>query len=116
MRSAVPAALSVFSQAEAVEISAIASQIVPSDGSPGAREAGVSIPEQCRDELDLDKGAPVAVLRIGEGLVRIPEQNRFRILCDSIAPVLDRRQLSSTDIKARSLICEWPTARATTAV
>jgi hypothetical protein len=41
MRSAAPAALSVLSPAEATEISAIASQIIPSDGSPGAREAGV---------------------------------------------------------------------------
>lgn len=41
MRSAAPAALSVLSPAEAAEISAIANQIIPSDGSPGAREAGV---------------------------------------------------------------------------
>jgi len=41
MRSAAPAALSVLSPAEAMEISAIASQIIPSGESPGAREAGV---------------------------------------------------------------------------
>ncbi|MGA3073590.1 MAG: gluconate 2-dehydrogenase subunit 3 family protein [Bryobacteraceae bacterium] len=41
MRSAAPAALSVLRAAEAMEISAIASQIIPSGESPGAREAGV---------------------------------------------------------------------------
>jgi gluconate 2-dehydrogenase gamma chain len=41
MRSAETATFTVFSPAEALEISAIASQIIPSDDSPGAREAGV---------------------------------------------------------------------------
>jgi gluconate 2-dehydrogenase gamma chain len=41
MRSADPAALSTLSSEEAKEIEAIAGQIIPSDGSPGAREAGV---------------------------------------------------------------------------
>jgi len=41
MRPAGPVALRIFSAAEAAEISAIASQIIPSDESPGAREAGV---------------------------------------------------------------------------
>ncbi|MGA2431799.1 MAG: AbrB/MazE/SpoVT family DNA-binding domain-containing protein [Candidatus Acidiferrum sp.] len=58
----------------------------------------LTIPKQYRDELGLDTGAPVAVLRIGEGLMLIPEQNRFRILCDSIASVLARRQLSPADL------------------
>ena len=58
----------------------------------------LTIPKQYRDELGLDTGAPVAVLRIGEGLILIPEQNRFRILCDSIASVLERRQISPTDL------------------
>ena len=44
----------------------------------------LTIPKQYRDELGLATGAPVAVLRIGEGLMLIPEQNRFRILCESI--------------------------------
>src|SRR5260370_663825 len=57
----------------------------------------LTIPKQYRDELGLDTGAPVAVLRIGEGLLLISEQNRFRILCDSIASVLEHRQLSPAD-------------------
>lgn len=41
MRSPAPAAFSAFGAAEAAEISAIANQIIPSGGSPGASEAGV---------------------------------------------------------------------------
>ncbi|MBZ5596466.1 MAG: gluconate 2-dehydrogenase subunit 3 family protein [Acidobacteriia bacterium] len=41
MRAAKPAALTVLSSEEAQEIEAITSQIIPTDDSPGAREAGV---------------------------------------------------------------------------
>ena len=58
----------------------------------------LTIPKQYRDELGLDAGASVAVLRVGEGLMLIPEQNRFRILCESIASVFERRQLTPTDL------------------
>ena len=58
----------------------------------------LTIPKQYRDELGLDTGAPVAVLRIGEALMLIPEQNRFRLLCESIASVIERRQLTPADL------------------
>ncbi len=58
----------------------------------------LTIPKLYRDELGLDTGAPVAVLRIGEGLMLIPEQKRFRSLCESIASVLERRQLNAADL------------------
>lgn len=58
----------------------------------------LTIPKLYRDELGLDAGAPVAVLRIGEGLMLIPEQTRFRNLCESIASVLERRQLEPADL------------------
>src|SRR5437879_4913090 len=58
----------------------------------------LTIPKQYRDELGLDTGAPVAVLRIGEGLMLIPEQNRFRILCESIASVLEHRRIAPADL------------------
>ena len=57
-----------------------------------------AIPKQYRDDLGLGAGASVAVLRVGEGLMLIPEQNRFRVLCESIASVFERRQLTPTDL------------------
>ena len=58
----------------------------------------LTIPKQYRDELGLGTGAPVAVLRIGEALILVPEQNRFRLLCESIRTVLERRQLTPADL------------------
>ena len=60
----------------------------------------LTIPKQYRDDLGLDTGAPIAVLRIGEALLLIPEQNRFRTLCESIASVLSRRQITPEDLLA----------------
>ena len=60
----------------------------------------LTIPKQYRDDLGLGAGSSVAVLRVGEGLMLIPEQNRFRILCESIASVFERRQLTPTDFLA----------------
>jgi AbrB family looped-hinge helix DNA binding protein len=58
----------------------------------------LTIPKPYRDELGLETGAPVAVLRIGEGLILVPEQSRLRTLCDSIASVLERRRLTAPDL------------------
>jgi AbrB family looped-hinge helix DNA binding protein len=59
----------------------------------------VTIPKPYRDELGLETGAPVAVLRIGEGLMLTnPEQNRFRTLCESIESVLGARKLAPADL------------------
>jgi AbrB family looped-hinge helix DNA binding protein len=46
----------------------------------------LTIPKAYRDELGLDTGAPVAVLRIGEGLILIPEpvSGPLRLYCLSI--------------------------------
>jgi len=58
MRSARPAAFSVLSSEEAREIEALASQIIPSDDSPGAREAGVIyFIDRALATFDADKGA-----------------------------------------------------------
>jgi len=58
MRAAKPATLSVLSAAEAREIEALASQIIPQDDSPGAREAGVIyFIDQALATFDADKRA-----------------------------------------------------------
>src|ERR1700690_2946247 len=54
----------------------------------------LTIPKQYRDDLGLSSGAPVSVLRIGEGLMLIPEQSRFRLLCDAVALVFEERQIT----------------------
>jgi AbrB family looped-hinge helix DNA binding protein len=58
----------------------------------------LTIPKQYRDDLGLDAGAPIAVLRIGEGLMLIPEQNRFKDLCESIAGVFGKRQITAASL------------------
>jgi AbrB family looped-hinge helix DNA binding protein len=60
----------------------------------------LTIPKQYRDELGLETGAPVAVLRVGEALILVPEHNRFRLLCESITSVLDRQQITPADLLA----------------
>ena len=58
----------------------------------------LTIPKQYRDDLGLDSGAPVAVLRIGEALMLIPEQKRFDRLCGSIASVFEDRQITAASL------------------
>ena len=58
----------------------------------------LTIPKSYRDDLGLGSGAPVAVLRIGDALILVPEQNRFRLLCESIASALERRDVTPADL------------------
>ena len=37
----------------------------------------LTVPKQFREELGLEAGAPFAVLRLGDGLILLPEQRRF---------------------------------------
>lgn len=55
----------------------------------------LTIPKQYRDDLGLDSGAPVAVLRIGKGLMLIPDQSRLQLLCESVAAVFEARQITT---------------------
>src|ERR1051325_1454830 len=58
----------------------------------------LTIPKQYRDELGLESGAPVAVLRVGDALILAPEHNRFRLRCESITSVFESRQIASADL------------------
>jgi AbrB family looped-hinge helix DNA binding protein len=58
----------------------------------------LTIPKQYRDDLGLESGASVAVLRIGAGLMLIPEQNRFRLLCEAIASAFEERQITPANL------------------
>ena len=66
----------------------------------------LTIPKQYRDLLTLETGAPIAVLQLGEGLLLIPEQARFRQLCESIATAFARH-----DISAEQVLAGLPEAR-----
>ena len=50
----------------------------------------MTLPKDYCDELQLETGAALTILRIGDGLMLIPEQKRFSELCDSIAGKLER--------------------------
>jgi AbrB family looped-hinge helix DNA binding protein len=60
----------------------------------------LTVPKEYRDALRLETGAPVAVLRLGAGLLLIPEQARFRQLCDRIAGVFASYGLTEMDLLA----------------
>ena len=48
----------------------------------------LTVPKQFREELGLGIGAPFAVLRLGDGLILLPEQKRFDQLCAKISSTL----------------------------
>ncbi|MGH9607264.1 MAG: AbrB/MazE/SpoVT family DNA-binding domain-containing protein [Terracidiphilus sp.] len=48
----------------------------------------ITVPKPFRDDLDLKSGAPLAVLRMGDGLILFPEQRRFDLLCERIGAAL----------------------------
>jgi AbrB family looped-hinge helix DNA binding protein len=66
----------------------------------------VTIPKRYRDTLNLETGAPIAVLRLGAGLLLIPEQARFRQLCDRIANIF-----TSHGVTEGGLLASLPEAR-----
>ena len=55
----------------------------------------LTVPKQFRKDLGLGTGAPFAVLRLGDGLVLLPEQERFEHLCEQVASALTRVGLTS---------------------
>jgi AbrB family looped-hinge helix DNA binding protein len=45
----------------------------------------LTIPKKFRDDLGLSKGACFSILRVGDGLILMPEQQRFEQLCEKIS-------------------------------
>jgi AbrB family looped-hinge helix DNA binding protein len=45
----------------------------------------LTVPKQFREDLGLATGAPFSVLRMGNGLLLIPEQERLERLCSEIS-------------------------------
>lgn len=48
----------------------------------------LTVPKQFRKDLGLAAGAPFTVLRLGDGLILLPEQQRFDLLCRQIGSAL----------------------------
>jgi AbrB family looped-hinge helix DNA binding protein len=60
----------------------------------------LTVPKQFRKDLGLGTGAPFAVLRLGDGLVLLPEQQRFEHLCGQVGSALTGAGLSPQAILA----------------
>jgi AbrB family looped-hinge helix DNA binding protein len=60
----------------------------------------LTVPKEYRNALRMEVGATLAVLRIGNGLLLIPEQARFRQLCDRIAGAFAHHGIKADDVLA----------------
>jgi AbrB family looped-hinge helix DNA binding protein len=60
----------------------------------------LTVPKQFRDDLGLNTGAPFAVLRLGDGLILLPEQQRFDHLCEQIGLWLSRAEAGPEQVLA----------------
>jgi len=60
----------------------------------------LTVPKQFRKDLGLGTGAPFAVLRLGDGLILLPEQRRFEQLCEQVSSSLEAAGLTSSDLLA----------------
>lgn len=60
----------------------------------------LTVPKQFREELGLGTGAPFAVLRLGDGLILLPEQQRFEQLCERLNRSLTAAGLAPDELLA----------------
>jgi AbrB family looped-hinge helix DNA binding protein len=60
----------------------------------------LTVPKQFREDLGLGNGAPFAVLRLGDGLILLPEQQRFEHLCQKVSLSLTAAGLKPEDLLA----------------
>ena len=66
----------------------------------------LTVPKQFREDLGLGAGSPFAVLRLGDGLLLLPEQQRFEHLCEKI-----RTTLMTAGATPESILKTLPKAR-----
>lgn len=64
-----------------------------------SKKGRLTLPKAYRDATGLAPGAPVAILRIGDGLLLMPEQARVEDLCDSIRRALDGLNVAEADLQ-----------------
>ena len=58
----------------------------------------LTVPKQFRHDLGLGTGAPFSVLRLGDGLILLPQQQRFEQLCQRVSSSLTSSGLTPEDI------------------
>jgi AbrB family looped-hinge helix DNA binding protein len=66
----------------------------------------LTVPKQFREDLGLGNGSPFAVLRLGDGLLLLPEQQRFEQLCEQI-----QAALTGAGVTAEEALAGLPDAR-----
>jgi AbrB family looped-hinge helix DNA binding protein len=66
----------------------------------------VTVPKQFRENLGLGAGAPFAVLRLGNGLILMPQQDHFERLCNRIGSAL-----ASVGLTPKEALATLPEAR-----
>jgi len=66
----------------------------------------LTVPKQFREDLGLGTGAPFAVLRLGDGLILLPEQQRFELLCERV-----RGSLTAAGLTPEDMLATLPEAR-----
>jgi AbrB family looped-hinge helix DNA binding protein len=60
----------------------------------------LTVPQKFRQDLGLTAGAPFAVLRLGDGLILLPQQQRFEELCKRVSSRLTAVGLTPSDLAA----------------
>lgn len=60
----------------------------------------LTVPGQFRRDLGLGTGAPFAVLRLGDGLILLPEQRRFEQLCERVSATFTAAGVTPADLLA----------------
>lgn len=66
----------------------------------------LTVPKRFREDLGLGVGAPFAVLRLGDGLILLPEDRRFDELCERFIATL-----GSAGVTPAALLAALPEAR-----
>lgn len=66
----------------------------------------LTVPKQFREDLGLDSGAPFVVLRMGDALLLLPQQQQFERLCQKIS-----ENLTGAGITEKIALAGLPEAR-----
>lgn len=64
------------------------------------------LPKEFRDEQSLEAGSPIAILKIGNSLLLLPEMEKFNAICERIEQTLQK-----ADVKTEELLDTLPETR-----